>query len=97
MDTNEENLLPSIWPESGHFTFNDVSLCYCEGLPLALDGLSFDIPAGRRCGMVGRTGAGKSSITVALFRYWLRLNPERFLWMGLTCPILVLPMFEAMG
>eukprot|EP00546_Thalassionema_frauenfeldii_P021263 CAMPEP_0178902844 /NCGR_PEP_ID=MMETSP0786-20121207/4830_1 /TAXON_ID=186022 /ORGANISM="Thalassionema frauenfeldii, Strain CCMP 1798" /LENGTH=907 /DNA_ID=CAMNT_0020574155 /DNA_START=729 /DNA_END=3452 /DNA_ORIENTATION=- len=56
------------WPQRGALTFDNVSLRYREGLSLALNRLSFDIPPGKRCGIVGRTGAGKSSITVALFR-----------------------------
>jgi ABC-type multidrug transport system fused ATPase/permease subunit len=68
MDTDPEHQPPSNWPEKGLLKFDNVSLRYREGLPLALNGLSFDIPAGKTCGVVGRTGAGKSSITVALFR-----------------------------
>ena len=56
------------WPESGELTFKNVSLRYRPGLPLALDGVSFHLKSGKRCGVVGRTGSGKSTITVALFR-----------------------------
>jgi len=68
MVTDREFQPPANWPELGLLKFDNVSLRYREGLPLALNGLSFDIPAGKSCGVVGRTGAGKSSITVALFR-----------------------------
>jgi ABC-type multidrug transport system fused ATPase/permease subunit len=68
METAPEYMPPKYWPEKGLLEFDSVSLRYREGLPLALDGLSFQIPAGKTCGVVGRTGAGKSSITVALFR-----------------------------
>ena len=68
MESDPDHQPPVCWPEHGHLTFDNVSLRYREGLPLALNGLSFDIPAGKTCGVVGRTGAGKSSITVALFR-----------------------------
>ena len=68
MKTDEKNLpLPS-WPEEGCLEFKDVCMRYRPDLPLALTGLSFKIPAGKRCGIVGRTGAGKSSLTTALFR-----------------------------
>lgn len=56
------------WPASGQLSFNEVKLRYRPGLPLVLSGVSFQVAAGKRCGIVGRTGAGKSSLTVALFR-----------------------------
>ncbi|KAH8660277.1 P-loop containing nucleoside triphosphate hydrolase protein [Xylariales sp. PMI_506] len=60
--------LPASWPQNGHIVFNDVQMRYRDGLPLVLHGLSFDVSAGERIGIVGRTGAGKSSIMAALFR-----------------------------
>ncbi|KAI0192755.1 P-loop containing nucleoside triphosphate hydrolase protein [Xylaria flabelliformis] len=56
------------WPESGEIVFSDVEMRYRENLPLILRGLSMHIKAGERIGIVGRTGAGKSSITNVLFR-----------------------------
>ena len=41
---------------------------YREGLPLVLRGLSVEVAAMSRCGVVGRTGAGKSSLINCLFR-----------------------------
>jgi ABC-type multidrug transport system fused ATPase/permease subunit len=68
METSKENAIVKSWPENGTVCFDNVSLRYRAGLPLALNGLTFDLPAGKSCGVVGRTGAGKSSIAVALFR-----------------------------
>ena len=59
---------PEAWPIHGALEFRDVRMRYRPGLPLALDGLSFSVAAGTRCGVVGRTGAGKSSLAAALFR-----------------------------
>ena len=41
---------------------------YREGLDLVLKGVSFVIGPGEKVGIVGRTGAGKSSLTLSLFR-----------------------------
>lgn len=68
MNTESDGAIPSPWPSEGALEFRDVCLRYREGLPLALDHLSFRIPPGKSVGVVGRTGAGKSSLTIALFR-----------------------------
>lgn len=62
-----ESVDPS-WPQSGDLTFDKVRLRYRPGLPLSLDGLTFSLKSGQRCGVVGRTGAGKSTLVAALFR-----------------------------
>ena len=52
----------------GEIEFSRVDLRYSQELPLALKDISFRIRAGEKVGIVGRTGAGKSSIPVALLR-----------------------------
>ena len=59
---------PINWPRGGNLKFEDVQMRYREKTPLALAGLSFDVSSGQRVGIVGRTGAGKSSIATALYR-----------------------------
>jgi ABC-type multidrug transport system fused ATPase/permease subunit len=56
------------WPPRGELEFRDVRMRYRPQLPLSLDCLSFRVEAGEHCGVVGRTGAGKSSLLTALFR-----------------------------
>ncbi|KDO28325.1 hypothetical protein SPRG_06375 [Saprolegnia parasitica CBS 223.65] len=60
--------LPTSWPHAGAVTFTNVQLRYRPGLPLVLNGVSFSIRAREKVGVVGRTGAGKSSLVVALLR-----------------------------
>ncbi|XP_056010332.1 multidrug resistance-associated protein 1-like isoform X2 [Ostrea edulis] len=59
---------PHDWPAHGGVVFHDYKTRYREGLDLVLRGVSFQVQGGQRVGIVGRTGAGKSSLTVALFR-----------------------------
>ncbi|KAB5591062.1 Oligomycin resistance ATP-dependent permease YOR1 [Ceratobasidium theobromae] len=59
---------PAEWPQRGSINFRNVALRYRDGLPLVLDGLTFDVKPGERVGIVGRTGAGKTSLLTALFR-----------------------------
>ncbi|TDL20293.1 multidrug resistance-associated ABC transporter [Rickenella mellea] len=65
--TTSNDPAPS-WPERGGITFKDVMLSYRKGLPLVLKNVSFEVRPGEKVGIVGRTGAGKSSLLQALFR-----------------------------
>jgi ABC-type multidrug transport system fused ATPase/permease subunit len=56
------------WPEQGEIVMRDVEMRYRDGLPLVLEGLSMHVRGGERIGIVGRTGAGKSSVMSGLFR-----------------------------
>lgn len=56
--TSELVKLPNSWPKEGKLSFDSVCLRYRPGLPYALNHLTFDVKAGQRIGVVGRTGAG---------------------------------------
>lgn len=56
------------WPQQGIVKFENFQLRYREGLDLVLRGINFSVNAEEKVGIVGRTGAGKSSLTLALFR-----------------------------
>ncbi|XP_028799285.1 ABC transporter C family member 12 isoform X1 [Neltuma alba] len=64
----ETNRPPPGWPSSGSIEFEDVVLRYRPELPPVLHGLSFRVSPTEKVGIVGRTGAGKSSMLNALFR-----------------------------
>ncbi|KAF4398458.1 hypothetical protein G4B88_025437 [Cannabis sativa] len=67
-DIIENNQPPPTWPSLGGISFDNVVLRYRPGLPPVLHGLSFKICPSEKVGIVGRTGAGKSSMLNALFR-----------------------------
>ncbi|XP_064600962.1 ATP-binding cassette sub-family C member 10-like [Liolophura sinensis] len=59
---------PPYWPIQGAVSFARVHLQYRPGLPDALNGVSFETRRAEKIGIVGRTGSGKSSLFMALFR-----------------------------
>ena len=58
---------PANWPSEGSISFQSVSMRYRDG-PLVLQDVSIDVRGGEKIGVCGRTGSGKSSLMVALFR-----------------------------
>ncbi|NXC30656.1 MRP7 protein, partial [Campylorhamphus procurvoides] len=69
------------WPSQGLVEFQEVVLAYRAGLPNALDGVSFTVYPGEKLGIVGRTGSGKSTLFLALFRM-MELKSGRILLDG---------------
>jgi ABC-type multidrug transport system fused ATPase/permease subunit len=61
-------VLDEMWPRTGSIVFKSFSMCYREGLPEVLRGVHLSIPHGARIGVVGRTGSGKSTLIMALYR-----------------------------
>ncbi|XP_022623376.1 multidrug resistance-associated protein 7 isoform X2 [Seriola dumerili] len=74
--------LPPSWPEQGWLEFRGAVLAYRDGLPNALDGVSLVVRPGEKVGIVGRTGSGKSTLFLALFRM-VELNQGQILLDGL--------------
>ncbi|KAK9477077.1 P-loop containing nucleoside triphosphate hydrolase protein [Lipomyces japonicus] len=64
---------PSGWPSKGAIDIQDLTLRYAPNLPIVISNVSFTVEPRSKIGVVGRTGAGKSTISSALFRF---LEPE---------------------
>uniref|UniRef100_A0A182X2U3 Uncharacterized protein n=1 Tax=Anopheles quadriannulatus TaxID=34691 RepID=A0A182X2U3_ANOQN len=60
--------VPADWPQHGRIEFRNVCFRYAEHDVAVLHRLSFAVAAQEKVGIVGRTGAGKSSLIAALFR-----------------------------
>ncbi|KAK0397405.1 hypothetical protein QR680_002116 [Steinernema hermaphroditum] len=65
--SSEEKPLEN-WPSVGAISIENLKIRYREGLDQVLKGISLNINGKEKIGIVGRTGAGKSSLTLALFR-----------------------------
>lgn len=64
----KRSALASDWPNKGEISFVNVTFSYDKSLSAALTDLTFTIKPEEKIGIVGRTGAGKSSLIQALFR-----------------------------
>ena len=60
--------VPEDWPLNGKVELKELQVAYSADLPLVLKDVSCTVEAGKKLGIVGRTGAGKSSLTLALLR-----------------------------
>merc|ERR1712194_538196 len=68
MPQSDAALLESGWPWAGSIEFENVSMRYNSASPLVLRNVTVSVPAGTTLGVVGRTGSGKSSLLLTLFR-----------------------------
>ncbi|KRX04011.1 P-loop containing nucleoside triphosphate hydrolase [Pseudocohnilembus persalinus] len=59
---------PQNWPKNGHVSIKDIRYRYRDDLPLVIKGISFDIQKCEKVGVIGRTGSGKSTLTLGLLR-----------------------------
>jgi len=64
----DEALMKAGWPFLGGISFRNVSMRYNSGSPLILRNITLSVPPGTTLGVVGRTGSGKSSLLLTLFR-----------------------------
>ncbi|EED80190.1 predicted protein [Postia placenta Mad-698-R] len=69
--STDSGVPPAYWPSSGDLKVENPSARYSpkwQDGPLVLQDISFEVKSGERVGIVGRTGSGKSSLTLALLR-----------------------------
>lgn len=67
-ESSPDSKPPDDWPYNGQIEYRDVWMRYRQDLDPVLKGVSFTVSAGDKIGIVGRTGSGKSSLIVTLFR-----------------------------
>lgn len=65
---SESGKPPAYWPASGSLRIENLSARYSQDGPEVLKNINLEIKSGERIGIVGRTGSGKSSLTLALLR-----------------------------
>eukprot|EP01035_Chromulina_nebulosa_P017873 gene17873-23489_t len=62
------SVVPSNWPSHGNIEFVDINVKYSSSTNYILNKVNFKVPNGKKVGIVGRTGAGKSTLISSLFR-----------------------------
>ncbi|KAJ2661494.1 hypothetical protein IWW48_002361 [Coemansia sp. RSA 1200] len=67
-ESTPENKPSALWPKTGNVEFENLVAEYVPGVPV-LHGISFSVGHGEKIGVVGRTGAGKSTMSLALLRF----------------------------
>lgn len=66
------------WPKSGLLEVRNLSVRYREDLDFVLKNLSFVVPSGTKVGIVGRTGAGKTTLMSSIYRNFDEYEGEFF-------------------
>ncbi|KAG0343972.1 Multidrug resistance-associated protein 1 [Podila humilis] len=85
LKTEKEQKLPLGWPNFGSLAFKGYSARYREGLPNVLEDINFFHKAHQNLGIVGRTGSGKSSLAMAVFRMF---EPSDSFWSIASDPVM---------
>ena len=67
-EPNGSQAAPQDWPAQGAIEFRNLTAQYRPGLPNVLEGVSLNIKPGEKIGVCGRTGSGKSSMLLTIFR-----------------------------
>ncbi|GJJ75089.1 hypothetical protein EMPS_07447 [Entomortierella parvispora] len=60
---------PASWPYAGEIVVKNLTMKYAPDAPSVIKNVSFKIKAGEKVGVVGRTGSGKSTFAISLFRF----------------------------
>ncbi|KAF9113681.1 hypothetical protein BGX27_001044 [Mortierella sp. AM989] len=60
---------PASWPHAGEIVVDNLVMKYASDAPAVIKNVSFTIKAGEKVGVVGRTGSGKSTFAISLFRF----------------------------
>ncbi|KAF9811113.1 hypothetical protein IEO21_06662 [Rhodonia placenta] len=97
--STESGIPPAYWPSSGNLRVEKLSARYSADGPRVLHEISFEIKSGERVGVVGRTGSGKSTLTLALLRcvitegqvYYDGLSTEKINLDALRSHITIIP------
>lgn len=66
--SNKSMVMPKPWPSNGNISFNNVCFRYQPDSELVLKNITFEVEGGSKIGICGRTGSGKSTISLCLFR-----------------------------
>lgn len=71
---DQRAVVPARWPTEGKVSFRNVSARYRPELPTVVEGLTIEVGVAEKVGVCGRTGSGKSTLMLLLFRI-LELDP----------------------
>ena len=77
--------LDTSWPQSGQVKLSNFTLRYKSDLPPAVDRVALDIKGGEKIGICGRTGSGKSTLGLSLFRLVEADEGSNFELDGIDC------------